>query len=458
MGYTANYNLATKTAMEVLEDYEISQAPINLQIIFNTLSSELRLCTYTDFMQSTGKTLAETIAILDSDLGTCLYNPQTEQYAIYYNATHVDEFCRFTIAHELGHYFLGHHRKARTTALSRSFIPKADYQQYENEANVFARNLLSPAPLALNLRNASKAGSVVYNFEMAFHITSKAAKVRVDFLNRDLRDYSERMRQIASSLKMRCQPFCWNCKTRNPINVSYCITCGSSRVSWFNSYLPLPPDIGYDKNGIFYHCPRCGNNDIAEDTEFCIICGLPLKNRCIADKQNGPKHIHYNASNAKFCARCGSRTQYNIIDFYPSMEVIQEMKYTDGVNYDSDTMKINICPQCGNEEFSDNAFFCRICGADLFNNCIGDEDTDMNGSPVIYNQHANPSNARFCEICGKETMFYRKGILKSYQKYQEDKEVEDQIDTMYASQQYQPDSKPETQSFIPDFDDGLPFN
>lgn len=457
MGYNANYSLAAKTAMEVLEDYEISQAPINLQIIFDALSSELRLCTYADFMKSTGMTLSETIAFLDSDFGTCLYNPQTEQYAIFYNTAHVDEFCRFTVAHELGHYFLGHHRKARVTTLSRSFISKADYEEYEKEANVFARNLLSPAPLALELRKASQPGSVMYNIEMAFSITSRAAKVRVDFINRDLRDYTEHMRQVASAIKMRCQPFCWHCKTRNPIDVSYCITCGNSRVSWFNSYLPLPPEVKFDKNGLFYSCPRCGNNDIAEDAEFCITCGLPLKNYCLADKQSGPKHIHYNTSNAKFCARCGSTTRYNTINFYPSMEVIPEMKYTDGVEYDSETMKIKKCPLCGNEEFSNNSFYCRICGTDLFNNCIGDEDTDMNGFPVIYNQHANPSNARFCEVCGKETMFFRKGILRSYQKYQEDEEEEAQIDAMMAAQ-YQGDPDADDIPFFPDFgNDGPPF-
>lgn len=457
MGYTANYSLAAQTAMEVIEDFEIPQAPINLQIVFEALPCELRLCTYGDFMRSTGKTLEETIAILDSDLGTCLYNPQTEQYVIYYNASHVEEFCRFTIAHELGHYFLGHHRQARVTTLSRSFITKHEYEQYENEANVFARNLLSPAPLALNLRNASRSGNIIHNFELAFDITSKAATVRVNFINRDLKDYTDHMLKVAMGIEMRCQPFCWRCKTRNPVSAAYCITCGNSRVSWFTSHLPLPPDVRYDNNGIFYYCPRCGNNDIAQDAEFCIMCGLPLKNTCTTDNQSGPKHIHYNSSNAKFCARCGSTTRYNAIGFYPSMEVIQEMKYTDGVEYDEDTLKIKICPTCGNEEFSDNSSFCRICGTDLFNNCIGEEDADINGYITIYNQHANPSNARFCEICGKETLFYRKGILKSYQEYQQEKEAEEQVEAFLASQA-QAAPEQESKPFFPDFNNELPFN
>lgn len=450
MIFLADYGKAVRTAIEVLEDYEIPQAPVNLQLIFDALPMELSLNTYSDFMRSTGKTFEETVEILDSNLGACLYNPQTEQYAIFYNANHVDEFCRFTIAHELGHYFLGHHRLAGTTILNRSYMSRSEYEEYEKEANAFARNLLSPAPLAYNLREASLPGSIVNNFEMAFSITSLAAKVRASLLNRDLRDYNDHMREVALAINMKCQPFCWKCKTRNPVDVSYCITCGSGRVSWFTFYNPLPPAVKFDKNGLFYYCPRCGNNDISEDAEFCIICGLPLKNPCDAEKQTGIRRRHYNASNAKFCARCGSATRYNHIGFYPSMEGVTEMKYSDGVDYDLDTMKIKICPKCQNEEFSEQAEFCRICGTDLYNKCIGDEDTDNFGNYTVYNQHANPSNARYCEVCGKITLFYKNKLLKPYEDYLAEMEAEYAMAAAMAAQENE--EAAESVTADPDFD------
>ena len=85
------------------------------------------------------------------------------------------------------------------------------------------------------------------------------------------------------------------------------------------------------------------------------------------------------------------------------------MIYDDGVEMNGD-MTITICPRCENEQFSDDADFCRICGLSTRNTCEGywDEYKDY---PV---EHANPSNARFCETCGKRTTFFNEELLKPW--------------------------------------------
>ena len=40
------------------------------------------------------------------------------------------------------------------------------------------------------------------------------------------------------------------------------------------------------------------------------------------------------------------------------------MRYTDGFELD-ENYRVKICPRCENEEFSDDAIYCRICGAML---------------------------------------------------------------------------------------------
>ena len=87
MIYFSNYNKAVKTAVEVLEDYEIPQAPVDLQIIFNALCREIALITYSQFMENTGMAYDEVVQFFDSEMGACCYNHQTTQYIIYYNAT-----------------------------------------------------------------------------------------------------------------------------------------------------------------------------------------------------------------------------------------------------------------------------------------------------------------------------------------------------------------------------------
>ena len=84
------------------------------------------------------------------------------------------------------------------------------------------------------------------------------------------------------------------------------------------------------------------------------------------------------------------------------------MFYNDGVEIDRKG-RVLICPNCKNEEFSDKADFCRVCGTSLYNKCAGEWDD----SAEYYEVHNNPGNARFCETCGKPTLFYELGFLKS---------------------------------------------
>ena len=89
----------------------------------------------------------------------------------------------------------------------------------------------------------------------------------------------------------------------------------------------------------------------------------------------------------------------------------EPVNYNDGVAFDRNSMMVLICPRCGNSEFSSDAMFCRICGADIYNRCEG----EIIGSKIIeISRHKNPSNARYCEKCGKPTSFLNEHILCAY--------------------------------------------
>ncbi|MBO5571073.1 MAG: hypothetical protein J6A79_19425 [Clostridia bacterium] len=89
------------------------------------------------------------------------------------------------------------------------------------------------------------------------------------------------------------------------------------------------------------------------------------------------------------------------------------MFYNDGFEMD-ENFRVKECPKCGNEEFSDEAGFCRICGTALFNACAGEDIYDYNGDFNHHEDHKNPGNARFCEICGKPTFFFSEKFLKPF--------------------------------------------
>lgn len=79
--------------------------------------------------------------------------------------------CRFTIAHELGHIFLGH------TLIDGKYSRKFDLSkpEIESEADVFASRLLAPACVlwGLNLRTANEIAKVC-------NISLSAGKVRAE--------------------------------------------------------------------------------------------------------------------------------------------------------------------------------------------------------------------------------------------------------------------------------------
>ena len=472
MIYFANYAKAVKTAVEVLEDYEIPQAPVDLQIIFNALCREISLVTYGQFMASTGKSFDEVVQFFDSSLGACCYNYQTSQYIIFYNDSMSREVNRFTLAHELGHIFLEHHQKAGTEILNRTFISKPQYKEYENEANAFARNLLSPAPLAWIAIDEGKSRTQNYDIEMAFDISGSASNVRVNMLRRDLRDYNDEMKRKVHKLHLRYSHYCNLCKSRLPRIAKFCIVCGSTRIGKSIYFAPTPPLIPMDKYGFFVQCPCCGNKKMAEHSNYCMICGTPLKNPCLGISRDGKPHKkHINSSYAKFCEECGSRTLYNYRNIEIRMEE-SEMHYNDGVEYDEQTLRVKRCPVCNNDEFRDEAEFCRICGTNLYNKCEGEAEQDGYNGIYYTNQHPNPSNARFCEICGKPTYFFSEKILMDYKAYLQKAEVDALFEhDMAVAEQMEAEAQGQEEQYanladqidinidIPDEnDDDLPFH
>ena len=52
-------------------------------------------------------------------------------------------------------------------------------------------------------------------------------------------------------------------------------------------------------------CPQCKNEDIADDANYCEICGASLINRCTNTECNT-----IGSGKARFCKECGSETEF----------------------------------------------------------------------------------------------------------------------------------------------------
>ncbi len=82
---------------------------------------------------------------------------------------------RFTVAHELGHYFLHANQGERPGKATRSGVS----ERAEWEANWFAAALLMPAE---EFQAALEGGSELWRIAADFNVSEAAAKVRADSL------------------------------------------------------------------------------------------------------------------------------------------------------------------------------------------------------------------------------------------------------------------------------------
>lgn len=120
------YKNARNAAWQCILDFNINQLPVIVTDIINQ-SDNIRL--YKD---------SNVQLLRDGESGITVFN--NGGFEIVYKNSEPSYRCRFTIAHELGHIFLGH--LLIKTPAYRTFVTKNDN---ESAANIFARDLLAPA-------------------------------------------------------------------------------------------------------------------------------------------------------------------------------------------------------------------------------------------------------------------------------------------------------------------------
>lgn len=169
------YKNIRDSAWQVLLDYNIRSAPIDVAKI--AYSSEISVIRNSDVGE-----------LLDTEAGVSILS--NGKWSIIYDDTVSKERARFTIAHELGHIFLGHPLKfghhARTIDVSKS--------ETERQADMFAIRLLAPACVAwgLDLHTPEE-------IQQVFNISYTAAKARAD----RMQILYERNKFLSSNLERR---------------------------------------------------------------------------------------------------------------------------------------------------------------------------------------------------------------------------------------------------------------
>lgn len=288
----ARYNGAVEKAYNFVEN-NIVDFPIKPFELIKKF--KWGLLTYEEMAQKQECSIKDICDCIGED-GYSIYNGRN--YTIAYNNT-IKPLGRinFTLAHEIGHIILNHHKDFEVTEILQDNFTKEEYKILENEANCFARNILAPAPLI----NELGFWNTLFKIPKFFGITPTATTVRMRFLNNDLYYLKEEQIAYLKSIYKRYK-YCNKCKC-NHLNIdsNYCPICGNKNLIIGDGFTMKEykgitiKDLG--------ECPVCENGDIQETDNYCKICGLSLNNVC----QNCGTILD---SSARYCRDCGSASPY----------------------------------------------------------------------------------------------------------------------------------------------------
>ena len=253
------------------------------------------LITYEKLALKNKCTINDICECLGTD-GYSIYNGNNFTIA-YNNKIHSKGRINFTLAHEIGHIVLNHHKDFDVTEILEDNFSKAEYKILENEANCFARNILAPAPLV----NKLDYFDMIFDVPDCFNITLPPTTTRISFLKNDLYYLSEeQIKQF--ELKYKRYKRCNTCKARYlGETFKYCPLCGSKKIV-LGDVFSMRKYKGIES---LSECPICENVDFSSSDKYCIICGNLLHNYC----SNIDCGIEL-PLNARFCNTCGSKSSY----------------------------------------------------------------------------------------------------------------------------------------------------
>lgn len=297
----ARYGYCYTKSCEFLEEFKIKAFPINVLEIVH--QQKWGLVPYSEFMNEFHCDRQTVIRILGSSDGYTIWDGTN--YSIAYNDDpKLGDRIRFTIMHEIGHIYLSHLLDFEATKIYRGSLTKSENRVLENEANAFARNVLSPVSMYLTLKNKS-----VLNVAHTFGISTAAAEARIDFINQDVKLIHHL--KLSDKIMLVYQRFikkrkCIICDAQFFQKYNYCPICGSKNSLHWGDGKMIYPKLETYEDGKLKECPVCQNEETDMDGEYCIICGIPLVNLCSnEDCSHQPL-----PSNARYCPICGDKTTF----------------------------------------------------------------------------------------------------------------------------------------------------
>lgn len=322
-----NWNKAKSLAYEALDQHKVSDFPIDILAILGS-HDDIKIISYSTMAKKRNCSIEEIIEVNGSKDGALSYSGKRGKYLIAYNdAIDKKERVYWTLAHEYGHYLLGHHKETDRSSLARNAINEAEYDTFEIEADFFARFFLSPPPLIVETQMFDY--QIIMDF---FGVSKSAAQNTLGYIHKshkqgfNMKLPNKIARQFTNFInKVLFGKCCTTCGTYTfEKDVHFCSICGKGNFIKGESETMIYSKVEINEVlGVPDKCPKCSNEKIFG--EYCQVCGTYMVNKCTGldegdySSQFKDKihwHLHEGGcgqileGDARFCSSCGSTSTF----------------------------------------------------------------------------------------------------------------------------------------------------
>jgi len=319
MANRVRYAGISKTVWSLVKNFGIRSYPVDLDGLARSLDrtgTNVKFQNYSAYAEFKNEPIDRVEEELGSQDGVTAYIPEASLYIIFINDRHQSKGrANWTKAHEIGHVALGHYSAMEPVLLARRGIDDKKYGALEREADWFAKLLLCH-PLVLSGCGVRTAGEIA----KICGISRDAAENRLGEVLRPLRAYNRHDRMISDHFEGFVKSFaskvCVRCRNGFTMAGSgFCPVCGGGELERMVGEFVIYSRVRIDGNHKAVRCPRCDNEEVRGEGDYCQICGVNLVNRCFAARDD---FGHPDAGvcgelaegDARYCCRCGNMTTF----------------------------------------------------------------------------------------------------------------------------------------------------
>lgn len=184
LNYEKSFFKSAKAVYETTEGLTNFSYPLDILKVISS-DKRIKLVTFSEFSQRTGTLYFKIPSIFGSQ--EAFHIRKGHNAIIVYNDSLPMNRLRFTLAHEYGHFVMGH----TGVNLNKLFTYKDYYRRLaeEYEANSFASCLLFPLHIRYKYKNNFNIEQISSKYQISFQATNIAVKIIRRHLHNGLDDY-----------------------------------------------------------------------------------------------------------------------------------------------------------------------------------------------------------------------------------------------------------------------------